>query len=165
MIGKRLELKVPPPVYAFLCALLMKGCSDWLPQYSIHLPFAKVFAPLLVGLGLSVTVAGVHAIKKAQSTINPMKPYTTITVVDSGVYGVTRNPIYVGMLIVLEGWAVHLQNIVAFLMVVLFVAAVTQFQIRPEERILEERFGDEYIDYRRRVPRWLFRLTEEDATL
>ena len=50
-------------------------------------------------------------------------------------------------------------------MVVLFVATVTQFQIRPEERILEERFGEQYIDYRRRVPRWLFRLTEEDLQL
>jgi protein-S-isoprenylcysteine O-methyltransferase Ste14 len=143
----------------------MKGCSLWLPQYAIHLPFAKVFAPILVGLGLSVTVAGIHAVRKAKTTMNPRRPETTTTVVDSGIYGVTRNPIYVGMLIVLVGWAVHLQNIVPFILVGLFVATVTQFQIRPEERILEERFGEDYIDYRRRVPRWLFRLTEEDLQL
>jgi protein-S-isoprenylcysteine O-methyltransferase Ste14 len=164
VLGK-LELKVPPLAYAFAYALLMKGCCLWLPGYSIHLPFAKVFSPILIGLGLSLTVAGIQAVRRAKTTMNPMKPETTTSVVDSGIYGVTRNPIYVGMLIVLVGWAVHLQNIVAFLMVGLFVATVTQFQIRPEERALEERFGEEYIDYRRRVPRWLFRLTEEDLQL
>jgi protein-S-isoprenylcysteine O-methyltransferase Ste14 len=165
VIGKRLELKVPPLVWALFFALLMKGCTVWLPGYSIHLPFAKYFAPILIGLGLSLTTAGIQAVRRAKTTVNPMKPQSTTTVVDSGIYGVTRNPIYVGMMIVLIGWAVHLQNIGAFLMVGLFVATVTQLQIMPEERALEERFGEDYIDYRRRVPRWLFRLTEEDLQL
>ena len=72
---------------------------------------------------------------------------------------------YVGMMFVLLGWAVYLENVIAFLVVGVFVATVTAFQIRPEERALEERFGDAYLDYRRRVPRWLFRLTEEDLQL
>lgn len=165
MFGKRLELKVPPLIYAFVYAVIMKGFCIWLPQYSIDLPFARLFAPVLIGLGISIAVAGAHAIRAGSTTINPMRPESTTAVVDTGVYGVTRNPIYVGMLLVLVGWAVHLQNIFAFVMVGLFVATVTQFQIRPEERILEERFGEEYISYRRRVPRWLFRLTEEDLQL
>jgi protein-S-isoprenylcysteine O-methyltransferase Ste14 len=165
VFGKRLELKIPPLLYAFVYALLMKGICLWLPQYSIELPFARFFAPLLAGLGLSIAVAGAQAVRKANTTIDPRYPESTTELVDSGIYGVTRNPIYVGMLMVLAAWAVHLQNVFAFVMVVVFVATVTQFQIRPEERILEETFGEAYIDYRRRVPRWLFRLTEEDLEL
>ena len=143
----------------------MKGFSVWFPAYGLNLPFARVLAPVFVGLGFSVTVAGVYAIRQAKTTLDPGRPETTSAVVDNGIYGVTRNPIYVGFLMVLSGWAVYLQNVLALALVVLFVATVTQFQIRPEERILEERFGEEYIDYRRRVPRWLFRLTEEDSEL
>lgn len=163
--GKRLELKVPPLVWALTCALLMKGCSVWLPSYSLDLPFAGLFAPLLVGLGMSFVAAGVFAIRQASSTIDPRHPERTSSVVDSGIYGVTRNPIYVGMTMALCGWAVHLQNVPAFLLLVAFVATVTQVQIRPEERALEDRFGESYVDYRRRVPRWLFRLSEEDFQL
>lgn len=165
VLAQGLELKVPPLIWAASCALLMKGVSVWLPQYSLHLPFAKAFAPVLVGLGISVAVAGVQAMRRSHTTVNPMRPESTTAVVDGGIYGVTRNPMYVGMLLALGGFAVLLQNVVAFLVVGLWAAVITQFQIRPEERILEERFGEEYLDYRRRVPRWLFRLTEEDQTL
>ncbi len=165
VMAQGLELKIPPLVWAAACAGLMKAVSVWLPQYSIHLPFARAFSPTLVGLGLSVAVAGVQAMRRAQTTVNPMHPESTTSVVDGGIYGVTRNPMYVGMLLTLVGWAVLLQNVVAFGVVGLWAAVITQFQIRPEERILEERFGEAYLDYRRRVPRWLFRLTEEDQTL
>lgn len=165
MLGKRLELKIPPLVWALFYAMLMKGCHFWFPDFSIPLPFAPFFWPILVGLGLSLCVGGVQSFRYAKTTIDPRHPEKVTTVVDTGLYGVTRNPMYVGMMLILLGWAVHLQNIPAFLVVGLFVATMTQFQIRPEERLLEERFGEAYLDYRRRVPRWLFRLTEEDLQL
>lgn len=164
-LGKRLELRIPPLVWALLHAGLMKGCQKLFPDLTLPLPFAPFFWPVLVGLGLSLCVGGVQSFRQAQTTVDPMHPEKATTVVDSGLYGVTRNPMYVGMMLILFGLAVHLQNIPAFLVVGLFIAAVTQFQIRPEERVLEERFGEAYLDYRRRVPRWLFRLTEEDLQL
>ena len=164
-IGKRLELKVPPLVWALLHAALMKGCQTLFPDLALPLPFAPYFWPVLIGLGLSLCVGGVQSFRQAKTTVDPLHPERVTTVVDNGLYGVTRNPMYVGMMLILLGLAVHLQNIPAFLVVGLFVATVTQFQIRPEERALEERFGETYLDYRRRVPRWLFRLTEEDLQL
>jgi protein-S-isoprenylcysteine O-methyltransferase Ste14 len=143
----------------------MKAVAVWLPTYHLHLPFARWLTPILVGLGLSISMASLQAFRNAKTTIDPMHPEKVTVVVDSGIYGVTRNPMYVGMLMVLSGWAVHLQNVAAFVVLLLFTASMTQFQIRPEERVLEERFGEQYIDYRRRVPRWLFRLTEEDLQL
>ena len=165
MFVRSLELKIPPLVWALLYATLMKACQVWFPEFTLSLPFGPYFWPILVGLGLSLCVGGVQSFRSAKTTIDPRHPERVSAVVDSGLYGVTRNPMYVGMMLVLLGWAVHLENVPAFLTVGLFVATVTQFQIRPEERALEERFGEAYLDYRRRVPRWLFRLTEEDLEL
>ena len=75
--------------------------------------------------------------------------------VTGGIYRVTRNPMYLGMLGVLAGWAVWLGNIAAWLGLPLSMALLTALQIRPEERILAERFGAEFERYAARVRRWL----------
>lgn len=139
----------------------MKGCQLLFPDLTIAVPFGLVLCPILVGLGLSLVVGGVHSFRSAETTIDPRSPHKASRVVDDGLYGVTRNPMYVGVMFVLLGWAVRLGNIPAFFMVGLFVASVTRFQIKAEERALQERFGEAYLDYRRRVPRWLCRLTED----
>ena len=75
--------------------------------------------------------------------------------VTSGVYRYTRNPMYLGMACLLLAWAVYLQNPLALLGVPLFMAYITQFQIKPEERMLVKLFGDAFIRYRQQVRRWL----------
>ena len=76
-------------------------------------------------------------------------------VVTRGVYRWTRNPMYLGMLVVLAGWAVWLGSAAALLGLPLSVLLLNRLQIGPEERILRERFGQDYIDYQARVRRWL----------
>ena len=75
--------------------------------------------------------------------------------VTRGVYRWTRNPMYLGMLVVLAGWAVWLGSAAALLGLPLSVLLLNRLQIGPEERILRERFGQDYIDYQARVRRWL----------
>ena len=153
---KNLELKVPPLLWVAIYGLLMKGCSLWLTSMTIGIPLANRLALALAGLGLSFVLAGVRAVRRSQSTIDPRHPENTTSVVETGIYAVTRNPIYVGLLLLLGGWAVYLQNLAALGLEGLFMATLTHLQIRPEERFLEQRFGDAYLSYVRRVPRWLF---------
>jgi len=84
-----------------------------------------------------------------------MKPQSSSVLVVSGVYKLTRNPMYLGFLLVLLGWAVFLSNVLAFLLLQAFIAYMNRFQIEPEERALASLFGQDFADYKSRVRRWL----------
>ena len=92
---------------------------------------------------------------KKRTTPNPMKPEFTTGLVTNGLYKISRNPMYVGLLMILFGFAVYLGDLTPFLMLPLFYIVITEMQIKPEERMLEDKFGEEYLDYKNRVRRWL----------
>jgi protein-S-isoprenylcysteine O-methyltransferase Ste14 len=75
--------------------------------------------------------------------------------VDSGIYRFTRNPMYLGMLLVLTAGAVYLGNLAAFAVLPVFVVCMNRLQICPEERFMQEKFGEAYRDYTARVRRWI----------
>jgi len=87
--------------------------------------------------------------------VNPLKPDSASALVVAGIYRWTRNPMYLGMATVLAAWGLYLANIGALAGVALFVAYMNRFQIAPEERALEARFGADFAAYRGRVRRWL----------
>ncbi len=150
-----LELKVPPPALALLLALFMWLVSSFVAP--LEVPFrwrvGATLALALVGLGFSV--AGVAAFRRARTTINPTKPATASALVSGGVYRVTRNPMYLGLFLLLLALAVFLSNPVALVLVPVFVLYINRFQITPEERALSSLFGGEYAAYKERVRRWL----------
>ena len=84
-----------------------------------------------------------------------MKPQAASSLVVAGVYKITRNPMYLGLSLVLVGWAVFLWSAWALLGPVVFVAYISRFQIAPEERVLASLFGSEYSAYKTKVRRWL----------
>ena len=77
------------------------------------------------------------------------------SVVASGVYRHSRNPMYLGLLLVLSGWALYLSNAAPALLLPAFVGYMNRFQIEPEERILAAKFGAPFTDYVAAVRRWL----------
>jgi protein-S-isoprenylcysteine O-methyltransferase Ste14 len=87
--------------------------------------------------------------------VNPMTPEASSALVVAGIFRWTRNPMYLGMLVVLIAWALWLSNALAFIVLPLFVAYLNRFQILPEERALQARFGAEFERYCRSVRRWL----------
>ncbi len=87
--------------------------------------------------------------------MNPIKPGAASSLVSSGVYRFTRNPMYLGLSVTLLGWAMFLSNPLALLAVPLFVLYINRFQIDPEERVLSSLFGAEYAAYKEKVRRWL----------
>ncbi len=109
----------------------------------------------LVAAGLACDAQGILAFRKARTTINPLRPERVQSLVVSGMYRVTRNPMYVGLVCFLTAWTVFLASPATLLGPAVFVVYITRFQIIPEERILLERFGEQYRAYIQRVPRWL----------
>ena len=150
-----LDLKVPPPAVALVVALAMW----WVSRYGLleGVPLAwRVGAALVVAaVGAAFDVAGILAFGRAKTTVNPMKPEKSAALVNTGVFRITRNPMYVGMVFILLAWAVYLASPWALFGPLLFAAYITRFQIKPEERVLAARFGDEFASYTARVRRWL----------
>ena len=106
-------------------------------------------------LGGSVALAGDLEFKRARTTINPFKPQNATVLVTSGVYRFTRNPMYLGLLLVLLGWCLFLCSALALLGPVAFVAYINRFQIVPEERVLLAKFGSAYSEFAASARRWL----------
>jgi protein-S-isoprenylcysteine O-methyltransferase Ste14 len=150
-----LELIVPPPIVALLVGTAMWFASRTGPSPELPL-LVRIAGGLAVALlGGAIAAAGDVAFKRAKTTINPLRPENTTSLVTSGAYRYTRNPMYLGLLLVVLGWAVYLLSPWAFLGPVAFVLYITRFQIVPEEKILGAKFGEAYSNYTSQVRRWL----------
>lgn len=150
-----LELKIPPVLVVLIFGALMWAGAKLAPALSFEFNRAAVWAIAVGGIGIVVAALGVIQFRRAKTTVNPLKPDTASTFVASGIFRVTRNPMYLGMLLVVLGWALFLRNGVSFLGAAAFVAYMNRFQIEPEERVLFARFGEQFTAYRAQVRRWL----------
>ena len=150
-----LELKIPPLILVMLCMLLMWGISRLSAEFDANIPGALVLAALLAAGGVFIAVAGVISFRQASTSVDPTAPERTTSIVSSGIYRSSRNPMYLGFALCLTAWAVWLENPPAFLVLPGFVLYMNLFQIRPEERLLSEKFGSEYTRYCQSVRRWL----------
>lgn len=151
----RLEHRVPPPIVAVCTAALMLAAAWLLPALTFDVPFATLAAAAAGSAGVAVALAGVLQFLRARTTVNPLQPSAASALVIRGVYKWTRNPMYLGMALVLLGWAIYLSSLAALAVLPLFVAYLNRFQIGPEERALETRFGADFARYRDAVRRWL----------
>lgn len=152
---KALELKIPPAVLVLLYGVAMWLASDYLPTLAVELPYREALTSAFVIAGGWFGVSGILAFRKARTTVNPEKPDTASVLVTNGVYRVSRNPMYFGLLLALLGWATYLSNILPFIGLPMFVAYMNRFQIHPEEQALSARFGAKYHDFLRSVRRWI----------
>lgn len=151
----RLELRLPPVALGLICLAAMWGISRSLPSLSVELPFRGAVSVALVALGVTIGLAGVATFRRSRTTVDPTRPDRASTLVASGIYRVTRNPMYVALALGLSAAAIWFSNIPAMLIVPIFIAWITRLQIIPEERALRARFGAGYEDYAARVRRWL----------
>lgn len=150
----KLELKIPPPVIMIVTAALMWWTASSLPSLAFAFPGRRA-AAIVVGLaGATVALLGMISFRRADTTINPLNPAKTSALVVTGIFRVTRNPMYAGLLLVLTAWALQLSNFVVLAFPVLFVLYMNRFQILPEERFLAAKFGSDFAAYCQRVRRW-----------
>jgi protein-S-isoprenylcysteine O-methyltransferase Ste14 len=152
---RTLEHKIPPPIVAVIIGAAMWAVSRVTPPLSLDGRLRVALAIAFAGFGFCVAAMGMLAFRRARTTINPVKVEEASSVVTSGIYSRTRNPMYVGLTCLLLAWTVFLASPVALAGPIVFVLFTTRFQIVPEERVLTLKFGGEYTDYQARVRRWL----------
>ena len=152
---KTLELRIPPAAVFVVAALLM-GLAAWaLPAWRFIVPGRAVLVIAVALVGGIIGVAGVRAFRRAQTTVHPMNPSTATSLVTTGIYTRSRNPMYLALLIALLAWGLFLGHPVSLLLIPGFVGYMNRFQIIPEERALETIFGADFRAYREQVRRWL----------
>jgi protein-S-isoprenylcysteine O-methyltransferase Ste14 len=151
-----LESRIPPPFVALAAALFMWLASQLPPDVQAA-PFVWriTLSIAIAAVGVAFSVAGMRAFHQAKTTMNPFTPDMASALVTGGVYRLTRNPMYLGLLIDLLAWAVFLWDPLALAVLPLFVLYIHRFQIVSEERALSSLFGTAYDDYRRAVRCWL----------
>lgn len=148
-------VRVPPPLI-FLGLAVSGPMLDRLigiAPLGIDRTVAIFLVTAFVSGGLAIVLAAIRGFARAGTRVEPWAPSSAI--VTCGVYRVSRNPMYLGMALVMVGLALILQSPMSLVMVALAVLIVDRFVIRREEAYLEAKFGAPYSDYRRRVRRWL----------
>lgn len=150
---------IPPPVIGLLFGLAMwllaRGASDLTGDYAVALPGQRWAAALIAGAGLAVDLVSIAAFFRRRTTVNPLTPSKTNALVIDGFYRFSRNPMYLGILMILIGWGLWLGNILNLVLLGLFIWVINELQIKPEEKALREKFGAEYDAYCKRVRRWI----------
>ncbi|MCG9597311.1 isoprenylcysteine carboxylmethyltransferase family protein [Vibrio sp. Isolate25] len=152
---EKLERKIPPVALFILIGVLMNHTGHEFHTFSIGLPLPWIVLLACFVISGFVGLSGVYEFRKANTTVNPVKVKEASKIVDSGVFAYSRNPMYLGLFLLLFGFAYWQQNLLCIVFAFGFVLYMNRFQIRPEERALEELFGAAYLDYKQRVRRWI----------
>lgn len=151
----KLEHRVPPPVVGLVAALAMWLLAPLPPALPPAPGMAQALTLLLLAAGVGVDLAGLVAFRRQRTTVNPLRPQNASALVTGGVYRFTRNPMYLGIALLLAAWAVHLWAVWPVLGPIAFIRYIGRFQIAAEERALHALFGDAWAAYAARVRRWL----------
>lgn len=156
-----LETRIPPPIVMALCATGL-----WLTHTSVPIAlfdfadtatrWTTVLAVIVFLLGVSIDLVSLKRFFSAKTTINPLKPEQASSLVTSGIYAITRNPMYVGLMLWLLAGAIYSNNPICLIWPAFFILYINRFQIQPEERFLSQLFADDYQQYLQQTPRWLF---------
>ena len=150
-----LELKALPDLVGLALAVIMWAVAAGTPFFYLPLYGLSTVAFVLAAVGYLIVLAGIVSFARARTSADPTHPSSASTLVVVGVYRFTRNPMYLGIQIILLAWGLFLSNILALILAPAFALYINRFQITPEERILSAKFGADYAAYRARVRRWL----------
>jgi len=150
-----LELRIPPLLLTFIIACVMAGVAYATSPLSVEAIALRWIGSVTVLAGVAVCLSGVMAFRAARTTVDPTKPGNATALVRGGIYGWTRNPMYLGFFLVLAGLALMLGSWIALVLAAGFIPYMNRFQIGPEERVLSGLFGAEFDAFRRDVRRWL----------
>jgi protein-S-isoprenylcysteine O-methyltransferase Ste14 len=150
-----LRLRIPPLGVLVTVGLLAWACARVCPALKVELPARTWIAVTFLSLGVACSLLGVASFRRARTTLNPLTPDATTSLVVSGIYRVTRNPMYLGFLFLLMAEIAWLAHLLALLLAPAFVVYLNRFQIGPEEIALQSRFGAEFQSYAHRVRRWV----------
>ncbi len=148
------ELRIPPALIFLFFGALMFLLAQWLPVGHFDFFGREWLQWALLGLAFLVGLLAVFKFVREGASLNPRHPERATKLVTRGIYNYSRNPMYLSLLMVLLAWGLYLGNAFNTLVAALFVAFMNRFQIGPEERVLEEKFGAAFRQYSKLVRRW-----------
>ena len=146
---------MPPPVLTVLSIAAIGLSGRLVPSIESSSIFYTCAASLCSGVGIGFLIWAGVLFEKEKTTVNPFRPNKTASIVDSGPYRFTRNPMYLGMILLIIGSGFWFQQWTSILVVIAFWFYMNETQIKPEERALTEKFEEEYVDYMSKVRRWI----------
>lgn len=150
-----LENKLPPLLVCAVFGLLMWLIAESTARIELSRAVQIVATTVVTLIAAFFAIAGVVSFRRARTTVDPRKPDTASSLVTSGIYRITRNPMYVGFAILLLAWAINLASAWSLFGVAGFVYFIDRLQVAPEERALTVLFGAEFNEYKAKVRRWL----------
>ena len=150
-----MQAKIPPPIVGAIVAAAMYGVSKSPGALAFDTGFNSWIGAGLMVLGALIALLGVAQFRRHRTTINPLEPEKASALVTTGIFRISRNPMYVGILFALIGIGFLLGSAGALIVALLFAPLITALQIRAEEAAMRERFGSEFDDYAARVRRWI----------
>ena len=145
--------KIPPPIVTFICGITIYYSKSFFNQF-LSYNNNRISLFLLI-LGLFVFISAVRSFRKQRTTVNPLEPRQASSLVVSGIFKYSRNPMYLGMLIVLLSISFKFNLVGGIVISLFFFLFITRFQIFPEEEAMNELFGDEFIEYSKKTRRWI----------
>ena len=149
-----MRLKIPPALFTLIVGLLMYVLAKFLPFGDFNFTGRLYLMYFLFGLGVLIGLWSLLQFFSKKTSVNPVTPDSASTLVCKGIYSFTRNPMYLGLLLLLLAWALFLSNAFNTLLAAGFVSYMNRFQIKPEEEALEKIFGSEFLAYKIKVRRW-----------
>ncbi|HGY12513.1 MAG TPA: isoprenylcysteine carboxylmethyltransferase family protein [Desulfobacterales bacterium] len=120
--------------------VLIFATSQLLPLSTTLLEYKWLISSIFISIGLIFIIAGLLSFHFTKTTGNPNKPELVSSLVTSGIYHTTRNPMYVGLIFLLLAWGVWLGSFFSIVVIVIFQQYTTRFQIIPEERAFQNYF-------------------------
>ena len=145
-----LDTKIPPPIVTIIILSIIYLFD--VNEYNLN---TDIISIVILFIGIIFIISAVIQFVDRKTTVNPTKPYKTTTLVITGTYKITRNPMYLGMLLIIISFAFYKTSIISLILIPFFIFYINKFQIEPEEYEMRKKFGKEYEDYCKKVDRWI----------
>ena len=149
---KYLNTKIPPPIVTLFCIVVIYLFESQI-EYS-QTDFKAIGIIFLI-LGSIIIFLAVLKFIKTKTTVDPTRPHKTSNLVISGIYKITRNPMYLGMLFLIIAYTIYTNNVVGSITIPIFIFYINKFQIEPEEIEMRKKFGESFENYCKKVNRWI----------
>ena len=148
-----MSTKIPPPIITLIFGLIIFFSKSLFPIFNFN--NSNYVSLIFLIFGFIILITAVKSFKKHQTTINPLNPDQASTLVNSGIFSFTRNPMYLGMLFILLSISFNFNILGGIIICFLFKIYITIFQIMPEEEAMEKIFGKDFVEYKNKVRRWI----------
>ena len=145
--------KIPPPLVVLILVISTFFSSKKIDL--IQIPFQSLISIFILSIGILILLNPVLKFKKSKTTINPIKFKKVNKLVTSGIYKYSRNPMYLGLLMIVISSSIFYLNIYSILTPLFFYIWINRFQIKREEIFLTEKFGEDYLSYKKKTRRWI----------